>query len=76
MKDKIEKLNMAYIKMRIGLDLIKNIYPKDVEISLYIYRIQKSFGQLNKRVLQLLNKEVTDAQWKRIVDQLKKDGMK
>jgi len=73
---KLEKLNKAYKKISQALKDIKNIVPKDEDIALRIYRIEKEHEKICKRMQVVLERQYVDSEFKKIVSGNKKKKKK
>jgi len=73
MKNKILKLNDAYKKIGSGIKILKALYQTNAEVGFYLWKLEKIYGQLNRKLLKLIQQEQMDEDWDRLVIQLKKE---
>ena len=64
---KLEALNKAYKKITDGLKAIKRVVPKDSEIALRIYRMEKEHSKIVKRMQKLLEEQFIDDEFLNII---------
>lgn len=64
---KIEALNKGYAKIKEGLKIIKKAVPKDDDIALHIYRIEKEHEKIVKRMQQVLETQYVNEEFTSIV---------
>ncbi len=73
MKNKIIKLNLAYKEIGSGIKILRKLYQTNPEVSYYLWKLEKIYGQLNKKLLKLIQQEQRNEDWERLVIQLKKE---
>jgi len=74
MKNKILKLNDAYKKIGNGIKILENLYKTNPDVSYYLWKLEKIYGQLNRKLLKLIKQEQANEDWNRLVIQLKKEN--
>ncbi len=73
MRDKIKKLNDAYKEIGSGIKILEKLYQTNPDVSYYLWKLKKIYGQLNKKLLKLVKQEQMDEDWGRLVIKLKKE---
>ena len=76
MKNKIIQLNKAYKEIGSGIKILEKLYQTNPDVSYYLWKLKKIYGQLNKKLLKLIQQEQMDEDWERLVIQLKKENKK
>ena len=74
MKNKILKLNDAYKKIGNGIKILKNLYKTNPDVSYYLWKLEKIYGQLNKKLFKLIKQEQMNEDFERLIIQLKKEN--
>ena len=57
---KVEYLNEAAIEIDRAIKKIKRAYPKDKDVDVLTWRIQKTVGELHKCIIRKLQKQVDE----------------
>ena len=74
MKNKILKLNDAYKKIGNGIKILENLYKTNPDVSYYLWKLEKIYGQLNKKLFKLIKQEQMNEDFERLIIQLKKEN--
>lgn len=74
MKNKIIQLNKAYKEIGSGIGILEKLYKSNSDVSYYLWKLKKIYGQLNKKLLKLIQQEQMDNDFERLVIQLKKEN--
>lgn len=69
---KIKRLNLAYGYYQKSLKIIDTLIKKTPDVDTHIWRIQKSFTELQKEIYKELEKENIDVNFKKIIKKFKK----
>jgi len=67
-KKKIQVLNRAYQKLKEGIDLLKSNTHKNGDIDTHIWRMEKALEKVNKIILEQMNRDNVDDQFKKIIE--------
>lgn len=73
MKNKIIQLNKAYKEIGSGIKILEKLYQTNNDVSYYLWKLKRIYGQLNKKLLKLIQKEQMDNDFERLVIKLKED---
>lgn len=72
--DKITNLNKAYKEIGSGIKILEKLYKSNPDVSYYLYKLKKIYGQLNKKLLKLIQQEQMDEDFDKLIITLKKEN--
>jgi len=70
---KISKMNKAYKEINKGISILRELYNNNNDVKYYVWKLEKIYGQLNKKLLKLVKQEQMDEDFEKLVIKLKED---
>ena len=72
-EEKIKKLNLAWQLIRKGIQLIKEVFPKDKDVDYFWWKLNKANDKMQSTIYKKMQSKYINDEWLKMIKRLKKE---